>query len=319
MLQEHYIADSHCDTLWWMDKQDYNFNQHNTAAHIDLPRLLTGKVNLLFFAICTAPYCRSGSHLLQSINFIRNYHHILKQNNEHLLAVETGTDLDRARQENKIACLLSLEGAEPLEDCPDNLQVFLKLGVRCLSLTWNKRNMFADGIGEEPADSRLTRLGRRLIENMNELKIILDLAHLSPRCFNEAIDMVKLPPLVSHANSRFLCDHPRNLTDEQVKAVAAKDGVIGLSFNAPFISGKNSADLEQLVNHFVHLAEVAGPSHLAIGSDFDGIKYPVEELPDASCYGKLIRALYERGFSSAEVELVAGGNLRRLIKANLNE
>lgn len=315
----HFIADSHCDTLWWMDKEKYSFKQLNATAHIDLPRLLAGKVNLLFFAVCTAPYCQPGFHLFQSINYIRRYHQILNQNQEHLLAIETRANLEQAEQENKIACLLSLEGAEPLEDCPDNLEIFYKLGVRCLSLTWNKRNMFADGVGEEPAGSGLTRLGRRLLEKMSELGVILDLAHLSSRCFYEAIDQVRMPPVVSHANSRSLCDHPRNLTDEQVKAVATKDGVIGLSFNAPFISGNTSANLDQLLNHFVHLAEVAGVSHLAIGSDFDGIEYPVEELPDASCYGKLIEALYGRGFSSTEVDLIAGGNLRRVVKAILND
>ncbi|HHX87072.1 MAG TPA: membrane dipeptidase [Firmicutes bacterium] len=316
---KHFIADSHCDTIWWMDQQGYNFKQLNVQAHIDLPRLLAGKVDLLYFAVCTAPYGNLGTHLSRSINYIRLYHQNLQQNKEHLLTIETGNDLEQAGRENKIACLLSLEGAEPLEDCPDNLEVFFKLGVRCLSLTWNKRNMFADGVGEETAGSGLTSLGRRLIEKMSELGIILDLAHLSTRCFYEALDQAKLPPLVTHTNSRTLCDHSRNLTDEQVKALAERDGVLGLSFNAPFITGKTSASLDQLLDHFVHFAGIVGVSHLAVGSDFDGIKYPVEELRDASCYGRLIEALYGRGFSSQEVDLITGGNLRRIIKANLNE
>ena len=316
---EHPIADGHCDTLGWMDKPGYDFNRVNSVAHVDLPRLQAGGVRLLFFAVCTAPSCRPGFHLAGAMNYIRLYHQNIKQNSEHLLSIETKTDLERAELENKIACLLSLEGAEPLEDCPDTLDIFFKLGVRCLSLTWNKRNYFADGTGMGGEAGGLTRLGRRLIDKTYELGIILDLAHLSSRCFNEALDLVKHPPIVSHANSRHLCDHPRNLSDEQVKAVVEKKGVIGLSFNAPFISGDSTATLDQLLDHYVHLADIAGVSHLAIGSDFDGIEYPVDELRDASCYGKLIEGLYGRGYSSVEVDLIAGGNLRRLLGADLNE
>ncbi len=316
---EHRISDCHCDTLWQMDKPDYNFNQFNNRAHIDLPRLLTGGVRLLFFAVCTAPISRPGLHLFSALHYIRLYLRNLKSNQAHLLSIESKVDLEEAESGNKIACLLALEGAEPLEDCPDNLETFSKLGVRCLSLTWNNRNYFADGTGVGEAGGGLTRLGRRLIKKTSELGIILDLSHLSSRCFSEAMDLIELPPIVSHANSRHLCDHPRNLTDEQVRAVVNKNGVIGLSFNAPFISGQNYASLAQLLDHYVHLANIAGVSHLAIGSDYDGIEYPVDELPDASCYGRLIEGLYGRGFSSAEVDLIAGGNLRRLIRSNLHE
>ncbi len=314
---EHFIADSHCDTLRLTNSEGYNFTLHNDCAHIDLPRLRAGKVNLMFFAVCTAPYCQPGSYLYNSMIYIRNYHRLLNQNREQLLALENSDDLEPNKQNNRIYCLLSLEGAEPLEDCPDNLEIFFRLGVRCVSLTWNSRNMFADGVGENAAGSGLTSLGRRLLERMSALGIILDLAHLSPRCFDEALDQSARPPLVSHANSHKMCNHPRNLTDEQVKAVASKGGVIGLSFNAPFVSGNKTATLSQLADHYVHLAEVAGTSHLAIGSDFDGTEYPVEQLSDASCYGNLLMSLYDRGFSPADIDLIAGGNLRRIIKANL--
>ncbi|NMA91692.1 MAG: membrane dipeptidase [Firmicutes bacterium] len=319
LLTEHIIGDSHCDTLWWMDRAGYDFKQLNASAHIDLPRLRSGKVGLLFFAVCTAPYSRPGSHLQKSMDYIRYYHQTLEQNREDLLAVESVAHLKQAPHEKKIACLLALEGAEPLEGCPDNLELFFKLGVRALSLTWNKRNMFADGVSEAITGSKLTRAGRQLLEKMSSLGVILDLAHLSPSCFDDALALWPLPPLVSHANSQALCDHPRNLSDEQVKKVAEKGGVIGLTFNAPFISGETVASLDQLVDHFVHLARVVGVPHLAIGSDFDGIRYPVEEIPDASCYGKLIAALYDRGFTSTEIDLIAGENLRRLIGACLNE
>lgn len=310
------IADCHCDTIFLLAKNEYNFARRNSIGHIDLPRLQEGGVALQFFAICTAPEKRS-SYLQSALAHIANYHRCLAANSAHIAGLENMKDMAAAQQEGKIAAVLALEGAEPLEGSPELLDIFYRLGVRALSLTWNHRNHFADGTDEDSAGGGLTRAGRALVREMGGKRIILDLAHISKRCFFEALELSEKPPLVSHANARQLCDHPRNLTDEQLKALADRGGVIGLSIYPAFISGEAKATLEQLLDHFVHIAGLIGAEHLAFGSDFDGVHCTVEGIRDASDYNSLPRALCRRGFHPREVELMAWDNVNRILEKNI--
>ena len=316
-IQNYIIADCHCDTLWFFKRNGYRFERLNPGCHIDLPRLREGRVKLQFFAVCVAADTAVPLQLQEALRYIARYRGCLEQNRSALQASETAADLVAALQEDKIGCLLALEGAEPLDGSPELLDLFYTLGVRCISLTWNKRNLFADGCAEEESGGGLTKAGRRLIGQMAERGLVLDLAHLSTRGFFDALHCYGGPVLVSHTNARALNNHPRNLSDTQLRAVAANNGVIGLSFYPPFVSGNEKATLEQLLDHFVHVASTAGVEHLALGSDFDGITATVEKLEDASCYGALVEGLYRRGFAEKEVQLITAGNVRRLLQTIL--
>lgn len=310
------IADCHCDTICLMGKENYDFCRLNPTGHIDLPRLREGRVGLQFFAVCVAPH-KQQNYLQSALELVGRYHRCLAANSRHLVSLQNKSDLAVAEREGKIAALLALEGAEPLEGSAELLGIFYRLGMRALSLTWNHRNLFADGAGEEAAGGGLTRAGRELVQELSRKGIILDLAHLSTRCFFEALDLTGQPPLVSHANARQLCDHPRNLTDEQLKALASRGGIIGLSVYPYFISGESKAGLEQLLDHFVHIAGLIGVEHIAFGSDFDGIGCTVDEIQDVSGYAALPEALCRRGFHPREVDLISWGNVKRILQENL--
>ncbi|NLA05661.1 MAG: membrane dipeptidase [Firmicutes bacterium] len=311
------IADCHCDTIWLMEKEEYEFSRRNAAGHIDLPRLREGGVGLQFFAICTAPLVKEG-YLHVALQQINRYHRNLSLNGDLLQSLEQWADLATAGKEQKIGALLALEGAEPLEGDPELIHIFYLLGVRALSLTWNHRNPFADGVGEEPAGGGLTLAGRDLVKNISSLGIVLDLAHLAVRCFFEALELAAYPPLVSHANIKNICAHPRNLSDEQLKALASRGGVIGMSFYPRFITGGEEAGLDQLIDHFIYAADLIGVEHIAFGSDFDGIDRTVTGIEDAASYQNLPEALEKRGFRPREIELIARGNVERLLQANLD-
>ena len=306
------IADCHCDTVWFFDKDGYHFDFRNPGRHIDLPRLLEGDVRLQFFAICVAAQVPAALQLQEALRYITRYRRCLSEIRA-LHGVETAADLDLASEDGSIACLLALEGAEPLDGSPEMLDLFYGLGVRSISLTWNKRNRFADGCSEEETGGGLTQLGKQMVSGLSRKGMVLDLAHLSTHGFFDAMELYHGPPLVSHTNARALCDHPRNLTDAQLKAVAEKNGVVGLSFYPPFISGEKYAPLDRLLDHFVHVAAAVGAEHLAIGSDFDGITETTEQLPDASSYSVLVEGLYRRGFQEKEVQAITFGNVHRLL------
>ncbi|MEW5785332.1 MAG: dipeptidase [Bacillota bacterium] len=311
------IVDCHCDTLWLFGRDEYRFDLLNQTGHVDLPRLRLGQVVLQFFAVCTAAQKNGDSHLQQALHCLTLYERGLRNNFDHLQPLEKRQDLKEAAEKGKIACLLALEGAEPLCGSVDLLPLFYRLGVRCISLTWNNRNCFADGCGEEISGGGLTRLGRNLVPRLGRYGILLDLAHLSQAGFRDAIELAERPPLVSHANAARLCEHPRNLSDEQLKLVAERGGVIGISFYPLFITGRETARLDQLIDHFVHIASTAGINHVGIGSDFDGIPKSTDQLADASCYPVLIEGLLKRGFNKREVALIAGENVKRLLEQNL--
>jgi|LSQX01.3.fsa_nt_gb membrane dipeptidase len=311
------IVDCHCDTLWLFDRKEYHFNRKNRIGHIDLPRLQSGGVAVQFFAVCTAPIKDRGTPLEAALHYLILFDEMLARTGTAVLRVEKMQDLDEAEANGKVACLLALEGAEPLCGNLELLSLFYRLGVRCISLTWNERNCFADGCAEEISGGGLTRSGRLLISRMEALGIVLDLAHLSRAGFRDALELATRPPLVSHANCFRLCEHPRNLTDEQLKQLAERGGVMGLTFYPPFITGTKTASLDQLLDHFVHAASVAGVEHVGIGSDFDGISESVEELDHAACYPALLAGLRHRGFSFREIKQIAGENVKRLLKQNL--
>lgn len=311
------IADCHCDTIALFGREDYDFANRNNSGHLDLPRLIEGGIALQFFAVCTAPL-KEHRPLHAALRMISRYRRTLELNRPLMQQIETQADLLAAERSGRIGALLALEGAEPLEGSLELLDIFAHLGVRALSLTWNHRNHFADGVGEEAAGAGLTRAGRKLVQELSRKGIILDLAHLAPRSFEEALELTSRPPLVSHANARALCEHPRNLGDNQLKALAARNGVIGLSFYPYFITGRAEASLEELADHFAHVAELIGVEHVACGSDFDGIKETVAGIADAAAYPNLLEALRRRGFHLREIALIARGNVERILQAHLS-
>ncbi len=309
------IADCHCDTIALFGEEGYDFTSRNRSSHLDLPRLIEGRIALQFFAVCTAPLPERRP-LHAALRMIGRFHRTLDACPS-LQLIETQEDLLAAEEGDRIGALLALEGAEPLEGSVELLDIFCRLGLRALSLTWNHRNPFADGVGETAAAAGLTRAGRKLVEALSRKGIILDLAHLAPRSFAEALELTSRPPLVSHANARALCEHRRNLDDEQLKALAARNGVIGLTLYPHFIAGREEATLDELVDHFVHIAELIGVEHLACGSDFDGIGETVTGIADAAAYPNLLEALQRRGFRPREIELIARGNVERILRAHL--
>ena len=208
--------------------------------------------------------------------------------------------------------MLSFEGAEPLADDPHLLEAFHGLGVRMVSLTWNGRNGFADGLLVAERPSGLTRLGKDLLRRMADLGMVLDLAHIAEPGFWDALDAFDGPVVVSHANARAVHDHPRNMSDDQIRAIASRGGVIGTVFYPRFLGEEGT--FADVVAHVRHLRAVGGPCVLALGADLDGVtSLPVgftgvQDLPLVTA------ALLEAGLPEPEVEGWLGGNWMALLE-----
>ena len=306
------VIDAHCDTLTVLKKQGRNLGQRSVKGHVDLPRLFTGGVNLQFFAAFIDPLYKDNP-LVRALEIFDLFYQELSENCDTMESVFSYSDIERVLSKGKIAALLTVEGGEALAGRLEVLRIFYRLGVRCLTLTWNGRNELADGVCESDTGGGLTVFGKAVVSEMNRLGMIIDVSHLSRKGFWEVLERSTKPIVASHSNCRSLCDHPRNLEDDQIKALAKMDGVVGLSFYSSFVH-RESPSLESWLDHVEHLAEVAGVDYIGIGSDFDGIEAVISGLTDVSDFPRITEGLLQRGFSEEEVRKILGGNFLRVLK-----
>jgi membrane dipeptidase len=251
--------------------------------------------------------------------------------NTQVIAVRSTPDLDTALEPGRLGLLLSIEGVEPLGNEPALIDVFCTLGVRMVSLTWNRRNAFADGTGESPRGG-LSRIGRALVDRMAGLPIAFDLAHANEGTFFEVLQRSgDRPVLVSHALCRAIHDHPRNLSDDQLRALAERDGVVGL-MALPFVVHESERSISYLIDHVDHLVQTIGIAHICLGGDF------AQQIEQAGAYGvplepamaidglagpeeypALFEALRNRGYGEADLRAIASENLLRVLRRTLPE
>ena len=313
-MPNYKIVDAHCDTVGiFLENGGYDFYARNDKGHIDLPRLKESGIILQFFALYIEEKYKPVGSLAYCLCLLDSFYETRQRFPGELRTIYSRTDLKNALNSPKPAALLSVEGGEALEGELAVLRLLFRLGIRALGLTWNQKNQLATGIGEEDPHSGLTPFGRQVIREMNRLGMLVDLAHINRQGFFEALETSSAPVVVSHANTRALCDHPRNFSDDQLRALSRVDGVIGMSCCPDFVDSQNPS-VDKLLDHFVHAAEVAGVDHLGIGADFDGIEQVIEGLEDVTGLPRLAGALAERGFSREEIDKITHKNFLRVLE-----
>ncbi len=275
------VIDGHCDSIGDQLERKRWLGDRASDGHVDLPRLREGGIDVQFFACYVpTPYQRHGAttHALERLDQL------------HLLG--------------KVAGIAGLEGAEALDASIGVLRQFYRLGLRNLGLAWNHRNAACDGVAESRTNGGLTEFGVKVVEECNQLGILLDVSHLSSAGLTDVLAVSQQPIIASHSNARALCDHPRNLTDAQMAAIAAKGGVIGVTFVDSFLNRANPQDasLDDIVANIEYMLGVVGPEHVALGSDFDGWTL-AREIKDASCYPLITQKLVERGHDAKVIRL----------------
>ena len=309
---KHCIVDAHCDTLITLEDQQRRLGDDGKGGHLDLPRMISSGVKLQFFAAFISPQYRHCA-TVRALDIIDIFYREMEAFSDQIEPVLSYPDIERLMSFGKSAALLAIEGGEALAGKLSVLRLFYRLGVRSLGLTWNGRNELADGVGEGRTGGGLTEFGVAAVKEMNRLGMLVDVSHLAEPGFWDVIKISRRPVIATHANSRSQCDHPRNLTDGQIKSLAATGGVIGLCFCPDFICPANPC-LERLLDHMEHMASVAGVGCIGLGSDFDGIEKVAPGLEDVTCMPHLAEGLSKRGFKDSEIEMIMGGNWFRVIR-----
>jgi membrane dipeptidase len=330
------LADAHNDLLLELAHREHRLGETNVFARTWLPLLEAGGVGLQVCPVYVELEVQPEGTLRGALRQVTALHHALQENPGRVAAVRTKADLDAVEQGERIGLMLALEGVEPFGYEVATTDLFWELGLRMAGLTWNRRNPFADGAADSGG---LSRLGRSLLERFAELGMVLDLSHASEQLFRECIDVYAGPICITHAGCRAINDTPRNVSDEQLRALADRDGVFGLMLH-PIASDPATPTIDRVVDHVDHAASVIGPDRVCLGSDWikrlhelmpgpgppDGLMPPgleagatIQGLSGPEEYPALIDGLRHRGWEGDRLEGVLSGNLFRFLRDSLPE
>src|SRR5699024_5196795 len=242
------------------------------------------------------PSDEKWQHALEQVDLF--YTEILEKHPE-IKHIMKWSDLDSLK-DNEMGAVLTLEGADAFGDDLAKLRHLYRLGVMEIGLTWNHANLCADG-AEEPRAGGLTTLGREVVKLNNQQQVLTDVCHASVKSFWDIMELADYH-FASHANARAICDHPRNLYDDQIKQLFANNGTMHVVFHPLFVSGdEDNASIKDLLQHIDHLCGLGGVHHIGFGSDFDGIDHYVHGLENASRYPNLINEL-QKHYKEDEVK-----------------
>ena len=325
------LVDTHNDTMMkvidkttWMPVTNI---RSNTNFHIDIPKMRQGQLDVSFFAAYTAPYLDeakqvdytlTNSRILSLINAL---HWTVRNNPDEIGMAKSVEDISRLTKDGKIAAVSTIEGAYSLnnDNAVELLRQYYDLGVRAVGMTHNYSNDLGEGVNEKyidktPSQGGLTELGKTVVKEMNRLGIIVDVSHLDERTFWDVIKTSNAPIIASHSGSSVLKNHVRNLTDEQIKALAKNGGVVQIPYWKALIADGDKVAMKQMVDHIDHVVKLVGVDYVGLGSDFDGAPM-LTDLGTCAELPGITQELFNRGYCKSDVTKILGGNSMRVMKA----
>lgn len=306
------IFDAHCDTLTKIMEQNSNLYSNN--CHVDIERMKKSGSFVQFFAAFIDPIYSYGNTLKRAMQIIDKFYEQLNLYNDSIMLCCNYRDIKNALDENKIAALLSIEGGEALQGDLSTLRNFYRLGVRSICLTWNYRNEIADGVKDDITGGGLTRFGREVIKEMNSLKMLIDLSHISENGFWNVLELTSAPVVVSHSNAKKICSHKRNLSDEQILAIKENGGVIGINLYPDFLNDSGKATVKDAIKHIEHMSGLIGTENIGIGADFDGIECTPDDIQGVQDIIILLNELARLNYSNETIANIMGNNFLGLVK-----
>ena len=353
------VIDAHNDVLISTIMEGRDISRPLTNGHTDLPRLLEGGIDAQFFSVWCGDDYGKGRAFAYANRQIDSLMRIINDHPDKLILATTADEIHRAAKDNKIAALIGVEGGHMIESNMDYLDSLYRRGARYLTLTWNNSTDWATSASDENNPKAalkhkgLTEFGRKVVRRMNELGMMVDLAHVGRQTFFDAIEASSKPVIVSHSNAYAIAPVSRNLRDDQIKAVATNGGVICVNFYSAFLDAsygkkrdelyastvpkkkqqKNlSADgrfnllsaeskeklrppLSVLMDQIDYLVKMAGIDHVGLGGDFDGMESTAQGLDDVSDYPNITNALLDRGYSEGDIKKILGANVLRVLEA----
>lgn len=314
MRSNPYIFDTHCDVLYKMFLDDSLAFADDSRLDANLERLRDASYLVQCFAIYM-PNRMPNPSMKELHTYVEIFHkHILSHKG--VVPIRSRQDLIGLRPGKAIGAMLTMEGANALQGDLDQLQIAFDLGIRCLGLTWNYANWAADGV-LEPRQAGLTLKGRALIEECNRIGMIIDVSHLNEPGFWEVMQLSRQPVIATHSNVYSLCPHPRNLKHEQLEAIFAKHGIVGITYVPQFTKTEGEqANISDLIHHLEEVLTIGGSKQVGLGSDFDGISRHIHGLENAAKVSNLVDEIY-RLYPASTAEDILWKNWYRFFENHL--
>ena len=314
------LIDMHCDTLFLMGREEGQGLRKNSLC-VDLEKMQQAGSMAQFFAcfVNMKRFENNGGidsayqHVLQMIERGKREFH----DNANLISLATSFDeLKKNCEAGKMSAFLTVEEGGILSSDMKRLEKLYNEGIRLITLLWNGENCigYPNSRDVEIMKMGLKPFGIEVVERMNELGMIVDVSHLSDGGFWDVIKYSKKPVVASHSNARSLCPHPRNLTDEMIKALANKGGVSGINFYPIFLNGSTKSDIDDLIRHIEHMHHVGGEDFVAMGTDFDGFDDGTSCIKDIGQMDLLYDALKKRKFNDSQIEKFWYKNASRVMR-----
>jgi len=307
--------DSHCDTPMFFD-QGVDFDHRDPKVCVDMHKLTEGRIDSVVMAAYIKQEERDDEGLWQANEKAGS---LLRQIREMVQGVKgaqiayTPKDAFRLKSIGKKAIYLGIENGYAIGKDLKNVELFRNEGVVYMTLCHNGDNDICDSARNSYNEwNGLSPFGREVVREMNRVGMIIDLSHASEKTFYDVLELSEAPVVCSHSSSRACCDHPRNLTDEQLRTLAARGGVAQVTLYPGFLTETGEADINDVVRHLMHMVDVAGIDHVGIGSDFDG-DGGVKGCANASEMINLTRRLLAEGLNSMQIRKIWGGNFIRVM------
>lgn len=311
-----FICDCHCDTL--TELYNKNASLYENEQHFDIKRQIALGGGLQFCAIYVpTEVFRYQGGLRYTLCLLDKYNQEIKKLHENgidVLQVRTAEDAGNVLK-HKAATLLAIEEGGAIDGSLEALRCLYELGVRAMTLTWSNRNDIADGINEEATGSGLTLFGKQVVAEMNRLGMLVDVSHISTAGFWSVFETSTKPIIATHSNAKSLCSHPRNLNDEQIKALAQNGGLAGITFAGQFLEEDwRNACIESVYKHIDYMLNLIGnDDHIGFGSDFDGISHPPYNIQGVQDYKPLIEYL-SKYYSDETINKITHQNVINLLQ-----
>ncbi len=307
------VVDTHVETPLLISERGVQLAR-NPRGQVDLEKLRKGGVDVVFFSIFVNPLRYAKIAKPRADQIIKMLKQQVAVHSKQIEMAYTYNDIQRIVAQGKIAGLMGMEGGDPIGTSVQNVDYFYKQGVRYLSPTWSTHTLLGDSASpKKPRWKGLSKLGKQVVQRMNQLGMLIDVSHVSDATFNDVLKLSRQPVIASHSGMRSVRAHPRNLSPDMLKRLAKQGGTVGIYFYPPYIDKRPVSDLKKVVDHIDAAVKLVGAQHVGLGSDFDGLdSRPPRGLEDASKFPGLSAELRQRKYSDADIEMILGGSFMRV-------
>lgn len=308
--------DTHCDTPMFFDR-NINFAARDPQIKVDLHKMTEGRQDATIMVAYLPQKERTEEALLAATakadQLLDEIERMAAMNCTAVDIAYTPADLFRLKRDGKKAIMLGIENGYAIGKDLNNVERFRKRGVVYMTLCHNGNNDICGSARYNDENLGVSEFGEQVIKEMNRVGMVVDLSHAGERTFYEALEISPLPPVCSHSSCRSLCNHPRNLTDEQLKAIARKGGTVQICLYSGFLHSSREATICDAVEHLHHAVNIMGIDHVGIGSDFDGDGGIIGCNDSSELINFTRRLLFER-YSEQDIQKIWGGNFLRIMK-----